>query len=84
MVIDQRDYERISGRRGDPKERLAVAKTQLDERRQNDAEKLHRARMARGLAFAGLGEWALVMLHPRAMALVVIAVIVIAIVVSQT
>lgn len=73
MVIDQRDYERLSGRRGDPNERLAVAQTKLDERHGQNAEQLHRAQIARGLTFRGLGGWpALLSLHPKGTALGVV------------
>lgn len=69
MVMDYRDYQRISGRRGDPMDRLAVALAGAEAKRAENVEMLQRASVARGLIFRGLGGWpALFVQYPLAAA----------------
>lgn len=67
MVMDYRDYQRISGRWGNPTDRLAAVLADADSRHAENAESLQRAAVARGLIFRGFGGWpALFVQYPLA------------------
>ncbi|KAA0212890.1 MAG: hypothetical protein DYG94_13705 [Leptolyngbya sp. PLA3] len=67
MVMDFRDYQRLSGRSGNPMDRLAAVLADADARHADNAESLQRATVARGLIFRGFGGWpALFVQYPLA------------------
>lgn len=69
MVMDHRDYQCISGCRGDPMDRLAAVLADADARHAENVESLQRAAVARKLIFLGFGGWpALFVQHPLAAA----------------
>lgn len=77
MVIDPRLYEKLSGRKGDPYDRLGQALAQNDQRKAERASEMHQLKMAGAMP----GRWRMMFLYPKetAIAIVVIALVVLAI-----
>jgi len=70
MVIDPRMYEKLSGRKGDPYDRLGQALAQNDQKKADRAEQMHQMRMAGAMP----SRWRMMYLYPK-QTLIVIAVI---------
>ena len=73
MVVDPRFYEKHSGRKGDPYDRLGQALASSDKRKHDREETLHNLQMASRVP----RDWRIFFLEPKvAIALVLIIVVV--------
>ena len=71
MVIDPRMYEKLSGRKGDPYERLGKVLAQSDQSEADREEKMHELNVAASLP----RRWRALYLNPKA---TVIAMLIVA------
>ena len=76
MVIDPHMYEKLSGRKGDPYERLGKALVQSDQREADRESEMHELRMAASMP----RRWRIFFLNPKAtiIAIVIVAAIALA------
>jgi len=76
MVVDPRFYEKHSGRKGDPYERLGQALAKSDKRKHDREETLHNLQMASRVP----RQWRIFFLEPKVAIAIVMAIVVVGLV----
>jgi hypothetical protein len=76
MVVDPRFYEKHSGRKGDPYDRLGQALASSDKRKHEREETMHNLKMASRMP----RQWRMMFLEPKVAIGIVIVVVILALV----